>query len=93
MLGSHRFIDSLRLEGASGDHLANPPAQGCPGLCPVKSLLSPRMECQQSLGNLLECSITLTVKKVFSYFSCISVYPHYDDDGKKNLYLLKNEDI
>lgn len=89
ILGNHGFIDSLRLEGTSGDGLANAPVQGCSQLWPVQSLISPWIECQQPMDNLLECSITLNVKDVFSHFSCISVCAPMRMIGRKILFSKK----
>lgn len=50
----------------------------CSGPCPVESWAPPRME--TSLGNLLQCSVIITIKRLFlclNKISCISVCAHF----------------
>lgn len=58
------------MDETSVGHLVQPPAQsgplrvGCPGPCPDHFCI----DCRASLGNLCQCSVTLTVKICFLLF-------------------------
>lgn len=73
--------EGFRLEGTSGGHLVQPPAQagtpgaGCPGPCTGGFRRAPRRQTPQltaSLGNPCQCSITHTVRKCFLMISYTS---------------------
>ena len=83
---SDRMMEWLRLEEAFADHFFQPPAQvasaraGCPGHCLPGFIVSLKSgDSTRSLGNLLQCFVTLVVKVFFLHLNwifCISVYAH-----------------
>ena len=82
-----RVTESLKLEGTAGRHLVQPPCSGraAESWLPrtmAKQLLniSKNGESTTSLGNLCQCLVTLTLKKVFpdvkresSVFQCVPI--------------------
>ena len=83
---THRITEWRGLEGTSVGHPVQPPAQagspraGCTGPCPGGSGISPEKgDSTASLGSLVQCSVTLRVKKFFLLFSwnflCFNLCP------------------